>query len=113
LLAADFTETNTLTGTRMYVLAVIEHATRRIRILGATGRALKSMIQDLVHPSKTPRFDDRATGTSSRSPASRDSGCRLAVRVPGGRVARVTAEAEPSFVPGLLLGLGGGDARDG
>jgi hypothetical protein len=31
LLAADFIETITLTGTRMYVLAVIEHASRRIR----------------------------------------------------------------------------------
>jgi putative transposase len=36
LLAADFIETVTLTGTRMYILAVIEHASRRIRILGAT-----------------------------------------------------------------------------
>jgi putative transposase len=36
LLACDFFETVTLTGTRMYVLAVIEHASRRIRILGAT-----------------------------------------------------------------------------
>ncbi|MBP2329300.1 transposase [Kibdelosporangium banguiense] len=36
LLACDFFETVTLTGARMYVLAVIEHAHRRIRILGAT-----------------------------------------------------------------------------
>jgi putative transposase len=36
LLAADFIETITLAGTRMSVLAVIEHASRRIRILGAT-----------------------------------------------------------------------------
>jgi transposase InsO family protein len=36
LLAADFIETVTLTGTRLYVLAVIEHASRRVRVLGAT-----------------------------------------------------------------------------
>jgi putative transposase len=36
LLACDFIETTTLTGARMFVLAVIEHATRRIHILGAT-----------------------------------------------------------------------------
>src|SRR3954470_4924674 len=35
LLAADFIETITLTGTRMYILAVIEHTSRRVRILGA------------------------------------------------------------------------------
>jgi hypothetical protein len=35
-LAWDFPETVTLTGTRVYVLAVIEHASRRIRILGVT-----------------------------------------------------------------------------
>jgi transposase InsO family protein len=36
LLAADFIETVTVTGARMYILAVIDHATRRVRILGAT-----------------------------------------------------------------------------
>jgi len=36
LLACDFFETVTLSGARMYVLAVIEHTNRRIRILGAT-----------------------------------------------------------------------------
>jgi hypothetical protein len=39
LLAADFIETMTLTGTRMYILVVIEHATRRIRILVHPARA--------------------------------------------------------------------------
>ena len=36
ILACDFLETVTLSGQRQYVLAVIEHTTRRIRILGAT-----------------------------------------------------------------------------
>jgi hypothetical protein len=36
LLACDFFTTHTLSGTPIYVFAVIEHAHRRIRILGAT-----------------------------------------------------------------------------
>ena len=36
IIAADFFATTTLTGARRYVLAVIEHATRRVRVLGAT-----------------------------------------------------------------------------
>ncbi|GAA2271092.1 hypothetical protein GCM10010430_66200 [Kitasatospora cystarginea] len=38
LLACDFFETVTLSGARLHVLAVIEHTSRRIRILGATDR---------------------------------------------------------------------------
>jgi hypothetical protein len=36
ILAADFFETVTSAGKRMYILAVIEHATRPVRVLGAT-----------------------------------------------------------------------------
>ncbi|MET9788526.1 integrase core domain-containing protein [Streptomyces canus] len=55
LLAVDFIETITLTGQRRYLLAVIEHATRRIRVLGITAhptagwvtQAVKNLVMDL------------------------------------------------------------------
>jgi transposase InsO family protein len=64
ILAADFFETVTLTGTRMYVLAIIEHATRRVRILGATGhptavwvtQALRNLAMDLEDIGCQARF---------------------------------------------------------
>ena len=36
ILALDFFTADLLDGAQMYVLAVIEHGTRRVRILGAT-----------------------------------------------------------------------------
>jgi putative transposase len=64
LLACDFLETVTLSGTRMYVFAVIEHASRRIRILGATAhptaswvtQAAKNLIMDLEDTACRARF---------------------------------------------------------
>jgi transposase InsO family protein len=64
LLAADFIETVTLTGTRMYILAVIEHTTRRIRILGATAhptaawvaQAARNLAMDLHDAGSTARY---------------------------------------------------------
>jgi hypothetical protein len=44
LLACDFFETVTLCGARLFVLAVIEHHTRRIRVLGATAHPTASWV---------------------------------------------------------------------
>jgi putative transposase len=64
LLACDFLETVTLTGAQMYVFAVIEHASRRIRILGATEhptaswtvQAARNLVMDLEDAGCRARF---------------------------------------------------------
>jgi putative transposase len=64
LLACDFFETVTLTGGRLYVLGVIEHASRRIRILGATPhptacwivQAARNLVMDLEDAGNRARF---------------------------------------------------------
>jgi putative transposase len=64
LLAADFIETVTLTGARLYVLAVIEHASRRIRVLGATAhpraawvtQAARNLVMDLQDAGSNARY---------------------------------------------------------
>jgi putative transposase len=64
LLACDFLETVTLSGARLYVFAVIEHASRHIRILGATAhptaswvtQAAKNLVMDLEDAGCRARF---------------------------------------------------------
>ncbi|MER6812027.1 integrase core domain-containing protein [Spirillospora sp. NPDC000708] len=64
LLACDLLETVTLTGAHMHVLAVIEHHTRRIRVLGATAhptaawvtQAARNLVMDLEDAGCRARF---------------------------------------------------------
>src|SRR4030095_14797645 len=64
LLAADFIETVTLTGARMYILEVIEHGSRRIRILGVTAhptaawvaQAARNLVMDLQDAGSNVRY---------------------------------------------------------
>ncbi|WP_329173353.1 integrase core domain-containing protein [Streptomyces sp. NBC_01477] len=64
LLACDFPETVTLSGTRLYAFAMIEHVSRRIRILGATAhptaswvtQAAKNLVMDLEDADCRARF---------------------------------------------------------
>ncbi|XUL93932.1 integrase core domain-containing protein [Streptomyces galilaeus] len=64
ILAADFFETRTLTGARLYDFAVIEHATRRARALGATAhptadrtaQLARNLVMDLQDAGATMKY---------------------------------------------------------
>ena len=64
VLACDFFETVTVTGVHLFVLAVIEHARRRIRVLGATAhptaswvvQAARNLVMDLEDAGSQARF---------------------------------------------------------
>jgi len=63
ILAADFFTVDLLNGTTIYVLTVIEHVTRRIRILGSTPHPIgawitqqaRNLLMDLDDAAKSAR----------------------------------------------------------
>ncbi len=103
ILAADFFETRTLSGARLYVFAVIEHATRRVRVLGATARPTaawttqlaRNLVMDLNDAGATAKYLVRDRG--SRYAAAFDAvfeGEGIAIVKTGIRVPRMNAIME-------------------
>jgi hypothetical protein len=45
IIASDFFAVDPLDGTKAYVLAVIEHATRRVHVLGATAHHMNAILE--------------------------------------------------------------------
>jgi putative transposase len=72
ILACDFFTADLLNGTQMYVLAVIEHATRRVRVLGVTqhptgawtAQQARNLLMDLGDQAHRVRFMIRDRGSN-------------------------------------------------
>ena len=72
ILACDFFTADLLDGTQAYVLAVIEHATRRIRILGVTlhptgewtSQQARNLLMDLGEQAQRVKFMIRDRGSN-------------------------------------------------
>jgi transposase InsO family protein len=103
LLACDFLETVTLIGARMYVLAVIEHHTRSVRVLGATAhpnaawvtQAARNLVMDLEDAGCRARFlirDRDGTCPDLFDVVLADAGIRLVLT--GVRLPRMNAVME-------------------
>jgi putative transposase len=96
LLACDFFQTRTLTGASLYIFAVIEHATRRIPILGATapptaawvvqlGRNLAMNLEDVDNRARFLVRDRDSKFTQAFNAVLADAGPRVinsGVRIP-------------------------------
>ncbi len=103
ILAADFFETRTLTGGRLHVFAVIEHATRRVRVLGATAhptatwttQLARNLVMDLQDAGTTVKYlirDRDSRYTAAFDAVFHDEG--IAIVKTGIRVPRMNAIME-------------------
>jgi len=99
LLACDFFETVTLGGTRLYVFAVIEHASRRIRILGATPHPVATWVAQTANAA-AQLADDLAMAEAALGPGAEHGLKSIRLVVTGG--ARVSCESCRTYQ--LMLG---------
>ena len=95
ILALDFFTTDLLNGTKVHVLAVIEHGTRRIRILGATEHPVQSWV---VQQARNLLMDLQDAGTRVKFvPHDRDASFIAAFdevfRAAGVRIVRSAVQA--------------------
>ena len=88
ILALDFFTADLLNGTKVHVLAVIEHGTRRVRILGATEHPVqawvvqqaRNLLMDLAHAGARVKFmihDRDASFTTAFDEVFRAAGTRI------------------------------------
>jgi len=103
LLACDLFEARTLTGARLYVFAAIEHASRRVRILGATAHPTadwivqlgRNLVVDLEDAGSKARFlirDRDSKSTAAFDAVLTDAGLEI---VTGGiRIPRINSVME-------------------
>ena len=62
-MALDFFTAGLLNGTKVYVLAVIEHGSRRVRVLGATEHPVQSWV---IQQARNLLMDLEEAGTRAR-----------------------------------------------
>jgi hypothetical protein len=110
ILACDFFTADLLDGTQAYVLAVIEHATRRIRILGVTphptgaqAERLPAATSSSVRPAPGPALARPRLGcgqgwTGPLGPESRRRDCMMANVVVVVKISMSAAASTPVYL---------------
>ena len=125
ILALDFFTADLLNGTKVYVLAVIEHGTRRVRVLGATGHPVqawvvqqaRNLLMDLEDIGRRVKFvlhDRDASLTAAFDEVFRAAGARIiraAVQAP--RMKPRVAYCTSSGRCGVLCCCPGGEGSGG
>jgi hypothetical protein len=115
ILACDFFTATTLNGASVYVFAVVEHANRRIRVLGATAhptadwvtQVARNLVMDLEDAGATVRHlirDRDSKYTRAFDAVFEAEGIEIVTT--GIRVPRMNAIMEQGAPPGRRLGAG-------